>query len=117
MEYSIEDVKEICKCSCGALTVDMHDGKSYHMKPATFRSYFGVDRVPTAVNAKSPYGCCDYCVNHYGVELCACGSGKSVKLCKENIMHKGKKICGHPFEKIGEWSRYATEIAGYRTWG
>lgn len=38
---------------------------------------------------------CNYCVNHWGVDLCACGSGKKVNKCKE-----GLRECGTPMQDI-----------------
>lgn len=96
MDYTLEDIKEISKCSCGALLVDFNDGRSYNMKPKTFRQYFGVKRVPRAQNASHPFGCCDYCVNGYGVEICACGSGEPYQKCKG-----GFDVCGKPMQVIG----------------
>lgn len=64
------------RCSCGAITVS-GDGWSNSMRPAVFRKEFPgvvVDRSVTWAN-------CNHCVNHYGIDLCGCGSGKKVGKC------------------------------------
>jgi len=82
---------DIYKCKCGAVTATI-DGKQYSMLPATYREKFNVERVPRA-----EFKCysCNYCVNHWGLELCACGSGKKYNKCKE-----GFKECGTPMQSI-----------------
>jgi hypothetical protein len=82
---------EISKCSCGAVTIEIK-GKSYSMLPATYREKFGVSRVP---RVGTKYYSCNYCVNHWGLELCGCGSGKKYNKCKE-----GFKECGIPMQSI-----------------
>jgi hypothetical protein len=82
----------ICKCEgCGAITVDI-GGNQYSMTPETYRKKFDVVRVP---RIKQRVGSCDWCVNHYGLELCACGSGKRYKKCRE-----GYSVCGKPMQDI-----------------
>ena len=92
---SLKSIEYLAKCKCGALTATI-GGKDYSMRPETFRKIFGVDRVPNADNAGSPYYSCNHCVNHWGVDLCACGSGKSPEKCKE-----GFSMCGKPMQVIG----------------
>lgn len=84
---------EISKCECGAVTVTIN-GKNYSMLPETYREKFGVNRVP---RVKSRMFACDYCINHWGLELCACGSGERYDKCKE-----GYPECGKPMQSIEE---------------
>lgn len=64
------------KCACGAVTVE-GDGFTNSMRLATFRREFQGVRL----TAKRRYSCCDHCVNHYGIDVCGCGSGKPVGKC------------------------------------
>lgn len=92
---TMEDkLPDVYKCSCGAVSFKKN-GQDYCCKPRTFRRLFGVERVPRAKNSSRPYGCCDHCVNHWGLDLCRCGSGKAPHKCKE-----GLKVCGRPMQVL-----------------
>ena len=91
----IEECEIVGKCECGAVTVEI-EGENYSMKPKDFRRIFGVDRVPRVANK---WYSCNYCVNNWGIDLCACGSGNHYKKCRE-----GYKECGKPMQKIGEYA-------------
>ena len=85
-------IEFLSKCNgCGAITVTIA-GRNYSMNVKSFKDRYGVDRVPTI---KQHCYCCDYCVNHYGTDLCACGSGKHYRKCKE-----GLRECGRPMQVI-----------------
>ena len=43
--------------------------------------------------------CCNHCVNHYGLDLCGCGSGE--EFGKSN---NGFDECKVPMQKIGEYA-------------
>jgi hypothetical protein len=93
---STDSIEHLAKCRCGAITVTI-DGKEYSMKPATFRKTFHhMGRIP---RAEVTYGSCNHCVNHWGTDLCACGSGKAPNKCGE-----GLRVCGKPMQVIGKYS-------------
>ena len=83
------------KCQCGAIALTFANGATNHMKMSTYRKLKArytwdlrkAKRYPTTY-------CCDHCVNHYGIDLCECGSGETV----------GKCDCGsdNPMETLGE---------------
>lgn len=83
------------KCQCGAIALTFEGGVVNHMSMTTYRklkAQYAWDlrktkRYPTTY-------CCDHCVNHYGIDLCECGSGEPV----------GKCDCGsdNPLETLGE---------------
>ncbi len=77
------------KCQCGAVTVEI-DGEYYSMPLKLFRQKFPNVRVPS----KKLYNC-DYCVNHWGVDLCGCGSGEKFGKCKN-----GYPECSRPAQDI-----------------
>lgn len=52
------------------------------MKRKVFRQKFPGKRVN-----HGPLWACDHCVNHYGIDVCGCGSGQPVGKCKNNYEH------------------------------
>jgi hypothetical protein len=64
------------RCACGAVTVEGEDFTN-SMRIATFRREFPGVRL----SSKRRYCNCDHCVNHWGIDLCGCGSGKTVGKC------------------------------------
>jgi hypothetical protein len=97
-----DKITDATKCQCGAVTVTI-DGKSYSMRPATFRKIFG-KRPPRKVQWWS----CDHCANRYGVDICARGSGKPYDKCDG-----GFKSCGMPMQVIGKY----TKVRAADAWG
>lgn len=63
-------------CACGATTVFGEGGTSYSTKNTTLlpAKYKRLNRLQDSY-------CCNYCVNHYGLELCGCGSGELFGKC------------------------------------
>ena len=84
---------EYQKCTCGAITVYVDDvGYSCSMKNRE-RFFPGMDlrklrRLPETC-------CCNWCVNHWGLDLCACGSGLPYEECDE------LPVCGTPMQVLG----------------
>ena len=86
---------EAIKCQCGAVTVDMQtaEGKqSYSMAEALFTEHF-----PDAKLSDLEYCNCNHCVNHWGIDLCACGSGEHPSECEN-----GFDECGTPMQELGK---------------
>jgi hypothetical protein len=83
--------KLLSRCGCGAVTVE-HDGQCYSMKEENLQSYFP-ELMDTAPDCE--VGSCDYCINHWGVDLCACGSGLKYTDCP-----MGYRECGRPMQVI-----------------
>lgn len=59
------------KCNCGAITVQYENGASNSMYFETFNQ-LALD-ISQAQEIPQSY-CCDHCVNHWGIDLCECGS-------------------------------------------
>lgn len=38
---------------------------------------------------------CDYCVNHWGTDICACGSGEKYQVCVNDFDE-----CGRPMQEL-----------------
>ena len=87
------------KCDCGAITVYMENGESYSCEQKDLKKYFpGID-LRRIERYKESY-CCDYCVNHYGLDLCGCGSGEKFGECTNDLPE-----CERPMQIIGEYQR------------
>ena len=71
-------IESYTKCACGAITIHFDNGADNSMYPKTAKK-LGLDlrhykRYKTTC-------CCDHCVNHWGIDLCECGSGEEVGKC------------------------------------
>lgn len=64
------------RCSCGAITVHA-DKENWSMTIEDF-----IIKFPDLKLEKEEYGNCNYCVNHWGIDLCGCGSGEKVGECE-----------------------------------
>ena len=81
--------------SCEAITVFDDDGKSYSCGRESKKKYLnGIDLRRLKKLADSY--CCNYCVNRWGLDLCACGSGERYDKCSN-----GFPECGRPAQEIG----------------
>lgn len=69
-------VQFIQECMCGAITVTFENGASNSMSREVFnRIGFTGERLPQV------FCNCNHCVNHWGIDLCKCGSGQPVGKC------------------------------------
>jgi hypothetical protein len=77
-------VIEYGACECGAVTLFFENGENNSVKRSNLKK-FGL----TLRGAKKiqDYYCCNHCTNHYGLDICECGSGKAPKKC----CHKGAR--------------------------
>jgi hypothetical protein len=71
-------IESYSKCACGAITIFFTNGASNSMRPATAKN-LGIDL--RHYKRLTPTCCCDHCVNHWGIDLCECGSGEKVGKC------------------------------------
>lgn len=74
----MEIIESYQKCECGAVTVYFESGAHSSMKQSTARK-LGIDL--RRYKRYKPSFCCDHCVNHWGIDLCECGSGEPVGKC------------------------------------
>lgn len=71
-------ITHIQKCSCGAITVTYDNGASNSMFQSTFKQL----KLDVSGAVILPISCCcDHCVNHWGIDLCECGSGEIAGKC------------------------------------
>ena len=80
--------KNIYNCQCGAYTVTI-SGVEYSIPSEIFKEKFGDLKPEYTVQ------CCNYCVNGWGIDLCACGSGE-----KYNECDGGFNECGQPMQSM-----------------
>ena len=78
-------------CECGAVTVRINNN-DYSMPKEKYIELFP-DRSIEDIDIK--YCSCNYCVNHWGIDLCGCGSGEKFGECKENFPE-----CKNPAQDI-----------------
>jgi hypothetical protein len=64
------------KCQCGAITVS-DDTFSNSMTKETYKKEF-----PEVPLEDQMFIHCDHCINHWGIDLCGCGSGEPVGKCE-----------------------------------
>lgn len=81
-------VQYIQECVCGAITVTFDNNVSNSMSYETFKKL----RI-TGKHLPQKFCCCNHCVNHWGIDICKCGSGLPVGQCE----------CGsdEPSEELG----------------
>lgn len=86
------------KCTCGAITLHTDEGE-YSCKMKNLRKFFpGIDlrRLPRY----NVMFCCNHCINHYGLDLCGCGSGEEFGKCGN-----GLEECEIPAQVLGGYTR------------
>ena len=86
------------KCTCGAITLFMESGESYSCKQKNLKKFFPNIDLRKIERYQESY-CCDHCVNHYGLDLCGCGSGEDFGKC-----NNGFQECELPMQVIGAYS-------------
>ena len=97
----MENIVAYSKCQCGAITIYLLDGGTNSMRPST-KKKLGIDlrKYKRLYNSYN----CNHCINHYGIDLCECGSGKAVGKCEcgsnQSLETFGEKYDG--FAKILE---------------
>ena len=71
------------KCQCGAIELIFEDGAVNHILKKNLKK-FGISLKGVKRLIPTDYVYCDHCVNHYGVDICECGSGlQPDKCCKK----------------------------------
>ena len=85
------------KCDCGAITIYCDDG-DYSCKAKNLKKYFPDIDLRKIKRYKTTFAC-NHCVNHYGLDLCGCGSGEDFGKCDNDFPE-----CKTPMQKIGEYT-------------
>lgn len=75
----MEDKIYAYRCSnCGAITVTCNEFTN-SMPIELFKKNFKNLRISREVIN------CDYCINHWGIDLCGCGSGEKLGKCENDF--------------------------------
>ena len=81
------------KCSCGAVTVVDDNDVDSSMTAEMFEELYPYKKID------GTYSSCNYCVNHWGIDLCNCGSGMKVGECTNRYEscteHEPAQVLGH----------------------
>lgn len=98
--YDRYRIVHIGLCVCGALTFEIEHGIGYSVKRENAPRFFPElpERFWQTLDCfVGEYCNCNHCVNHWGLDLCACGSGESPEMCQN-----GYPECGIPSERLRE---------------
>lgn len=87
------EIQNIKKCQCGAVIIET-ENETYPMSEKYFNEHFTDLKIP---EGEPDYIHCDYCINNFGLNLCACGSGEEYDECDN-----GYDECGKPMMTYGE---------------
>lgn len=86
------------ECVCGAITLEDAHGRTYSCDRKNLKRFLpDIDLRKIKRAYKQKTYACDHCVNHYGLDLCACGSGEPYEKCDA-----GLEECGQPMQTIGQ---------------
>ncbi len=90
------EATNLALCTCGAVTLDI-EGNQFSMFVSTFKKKFGIDedKILTKDMFEFNYVNCNHCVNNWGEEFCACGSGQLVGECDDD-----NRDCGTQYYDI-----------------
>lgn len=83
-------------CQCGAITIETDQGtytclmKNRHV----FFQNLDLRKIPKTMSSYL----CNHCVNHWGLDLCGCGSGEPYGHCPNM-----EPECQIPMQKIGSY--------------
>lgn len=86
------------RCQCGAVTVITDEG-DYSCKARNLRKFFPNIDLRKLEQFPETFAC-NHCVNHYGLDLCGCGSGKPFGKCDN-----GFEACAVPMQVAGAYMR------------
>lgn len=90
-------IKFMQKCKCGAVTIRFNNGASNSMRQDIFEQLNldtrDAERLPDSY-------CCDHCVNHWGIDVCECGSGEPIGECECGSQNAHDTL-GVKFDSIG----------------
>ena len=98
---NINDIIGYDKCQCGAVTLYFANGTNSSVKQKNLKK-FGIDlRKLKRINKQEMYAC-DHCINHYGLDICSCGSGKKVGKCECGSTEPSQTF-GNSCYGVGGW--------------
>lgn len=88
------NIVSFSRCECGAITLNMEDGRDYSCKEENLERFFPGLNL-TDIEELPKCWPCDHCVNGYGLDLCACGSKEPYETCEN-----GYDCCNTPMQSL-----------------
>lgn len=92
----------IYKCECGALTLCFDDdNREYYLLEENLQKYFpdlNLENVPTQETFA-----CNHCVNNWGLDICACGSGEKPSECDCGLNIPYQQIGAENYHCMSAW--------------
>lgn len=87
------------KCECGAITIVREDAQTYSCMEKNRKKFFP-DLDLRKLKRHQTTVACDHCGNHYGLDLCGCGSGMPFGACDA-----GLNECSVPMQTLDFWDQ------------
>lgn len=81
------------RCFCGAITFETPYGTFSTKQAKKMLPNIDLRRLKAQRRETTCY--CDYCANHWGLELCGCGSGELFGQCSN-----GYEACSRPSQSL-----------------
>lgn len=81
------------KCNCGAITIITSE-KEVSCSMKNLKKFFENLDLRKITKYPKVYAC-NHCVNHYGLDLCSCGSGEEPDKCTNDF-----DMCGTPYQNL-----------------
>ena len=91
-------VQHVNLCHCGAFTFEFERGEVSVSVENAGKFFLQIPQSHFNTLAKKlvpNYSNCNHCVNHWGLDVCACGSGEPYENCNE-----GYDNCGTPSQNL-----------------
>ena len=104
--YARYRIIHIAICNCGAITFEREHDTSWSVSLDNAHSFF--PELPSEFfeimqGFIGEYSHCNHCVNHWGLDLCACGSGEDPEECEGGFTECG--LCSQYVREASEWKR------------
>lgn len=94
-QTTIEEIEFVAHCSCGAYTLTINNN-DYSVSEDNLSDVFpNIDLDILKSQIENNYYNCNHCVNKWGVDSCACGSGEPFHIC-----NGGFNECGNPMQEV-----------------
>ena len=92
------DIINYSMCQCGAITLYTEDS-NYSVLRKNLKQFINIDLRNYKSKMLPKTYCCNHCVNHFGLDLCGCGSGEYFGLCENQY-----EECKVPMQILGEYN-------------
>ncbi len=90
--YSRYRINHIAICICGAVTFEREHDTSWSVSLENAPGFFPelpIEFFDILDRYVGEYSSCNHCVNHWGLDLCACGSGEDPEECEGGFAECG----------------------------